>query len=81
MKKSLLAVISVMLSLILTTSCWVLGISANKKYSEYKVAVQSQSSEKYELHAESSYGAELTCLLMGSFLFLSLRVCRWNAVG
>lgn len=60
MKKSLLAVISVMLALILTTSCWVLGISANKKYSEYKVAVQSQSSEKYELHAESSYGAELT---------------------
>ena len=60
MKKSLMAVISVMLALILTTSCWVLGISANKKYSEYKVAVQSQSSEKYELHAESSYGAELT---------------------
>lgn len=59
MKKSLISVISVMLALLLITPCFVLGISSDKKYSDYKVTVQSQQVEEYELSAELAYGAEL----------------------
>ncbi len=59
MKKSLISVVSVILALIIITPCLVFGISSDKKYSDYKVAVQSQPVEEYVFNAESSHGGEL----------------------